>query len=194
LCIEISLIESSRMSRITNHGRLFVREGPNAGLGDQEVGARRRKLSYVQRMNRRTKVAGAWAVAVRIAIHSLDGCSTNACAVSCPAGTIPDSTGCGCIQAGPTCNPTGPEAVQDGGAVLGNCCPRDVLQSTSRVAPTGVCSGSFQCFVAVHQVCSEPAGPVDQYVCTCEGSSWQCSRTMTGSGICAAADADTVND
>jgi hypothetical protein len=119
----------------------------------------------------------------------VSGCNSSDCAVQCPAGTVPDSTGCACVQGGPTCPSMGAEPVQDGGAVLGNCCPNDVLQSTSRVAPTGACTGSVQCFVAVHQVCSGALGPVDEYACTCNGTEWQCTRSAAGGGSCPPADA-----
>jgi hypothetical protein len=148
-------------------------------------------------MNWRTKGALASIVVVMVA-RAFEGCGSSECAVQCRAGTVPDQTGCACVQGGPECGPSGPEPVQDGGALLGNCCPRDVLQSTSRVPPMGACSGSVQCFVAVHQVCSGATGatgPVDEYACTCDGTNWQCSRTAAGSGACPPSDdAGTGND
>src|SRR5262245_58290327 len=124
-------------------------------------------------MTKRTRGALASVVAV-LGASALSGCGTSDCAVQCRPGTVPDSTGCACVQGGPACGASGPEPVRDGGTVLGNCCPRDVLQSTSRDAPTGACSGSIQCFVAVHQVCPDAPGPVDEYACVCDGTNWQC--------------------
>jgi hypothetical protein len=95
-------------------------------------------------MTWRTKGAVATILTLLAAIPSLSRCGSSECAVECPAGTVLDSTGCACVQGGPMCDPMGPEPVQDGGAMLGNCCPLDVLQSTSRVPPTGACTGSSQ--------------------------------------------------
>src|SRR5439155_15462753 len=102
-------------------------------------------------------------------------------------------------QGGMTCPTSGPEPVQDGGAMFGNCCPRDVLQATSRDAPTGACTGSQQCFVAVHQVCDAPQGPtgsapLDEYVCACDGAMWQCTLMVAGLGVCPRPEAGAEGD
>src|SRR5690242_12232499 len=96
--------------------------------------------------------------ALALAARGFAACTAAGCSTECPAGTIPDSTGCRCLQGGPTCPPNSPQPVQDGGAVVPNCCPREVLQSTERVTPVGACTGRPQCFVAVHQVCPGSSG------------------------------------
>ena len=114
------------------------------------------------------------------------GCTAGSCGAECPSGTIPDATGCTCLQGGPTCPPNDPQPVQDGGAVLTNCCPREVLQSTARVPPVGACTGRPKCFVAVHQVCPGAGGdlpggaPLDEYTCLCDGMNWQCTIQSMG--------------
>src|SRR5258708_6541539 len=76
-------------------------------------------------------------------------------------------------------------------------CPSGALHSPARAVPTGSCSGSQPCFVAVFQICpaspSPSAGaPLDEYVCTCDGASWQCSLNSQGAGVCAPYDARSV--
>lgn len=131
-------------------------------------------------------------LAVVVAVGSLTDCTTSRCLGECPTGSVSDSTGCACVQSGPVCDAdAGTAEVQDGGTILGNCCPRDVLQSTSRGAPTGTCSGSLQCFVAVHQVCpgsDNSSSPLDTWDCTCDGAHWHCSHSL-GAGICLPSDA-----
>jgi hypothetical protein len=115
--------------------------------------------------------------------------SSTKCDIQCPAGTLVDETGCACIQAGPVCDGGGASEVQDGGPVLGTCCPAIALRSSARATPTGTCVGSQPCFVAAFQVCpgvpsSAVSGPLDEYTCGCDGATWQCSIVSQGSGVC----------
>jgi hypothetical protein len=138
---------------------------------------------------------GVVVAALACAARWVAGCTTGQCSGECPSGTIPDSTGCACLQGGPTCDPNSPQPVQDGGAVVPNCCPREVLQSTLRTTPVGPCTGHPQCFVAVHQVCEGSAGgPIDEYTCTCDGASWQCSLKSSGASVCPFSDAGAGSD
>src|SRR5260221_9923022 len=112
-----------------------------------------------------------WCALVTVTLATSCTSSSSQCNVVCPPGTTVDETGCGCTQSGPVCDGGGPMEVQDGGPLLGNCCPSIALKSTGRRAPTGACSGSQPCFVAVFQICpaspSPSAGaPPDEYVCT----------------------------
>jgi hypothetical protein len=132
---------------------------------------------------------------VLVVTHGFVGCGSGQCDGECPAGQIPDSTGCLCLLGGRTCDPNNPQPVQDGGAMLADCCPQEALQSTSRATPAGACTGRQQCFVAVHQVCTPGApstdGPVDKYNCVCDSANWQCSLTSSGAGLCPNSDAGT---
>ena len=126
------------------------------------------------------------------------GGNSSTCGIQCPPGTTIDETGCACIQTGPVCDGGGPTEVQDGGPVLGSCCPSIALQSTARTAPTGSCTGSLPCFAAVIQSCPESASSdqslIDEYTCACSGANWQCSLVSRGPGVCAPVDAGGMVD
>ncbi len=122
-------------------------------------------------------------------------CNSSDCELNCPAGTTLDSIGCGCVQGGAVCD-GGASEIQDAAARLGDCCPPNVLQSTLRVAPSGMCTGTLSCFVAVHQMClsAEESGPVDEYQCTCAAGAWQCSLASEGTGTCSMVGPDAASD
>jgi len=128
----------------------------------------------------------AWVLVFGTA-SSVASCGSD-CDLDCPAGTTLDSIACSCVQAGPVCDGGASPEMQDGGLLPGDCCPANVLQSTSRAAPSGPCTGALSCFVAVHQICSGVSsgetGPIDQYQCTCDSTNWQCSLTLSGTGTC----------
>src|SRR5258708_24191623 len=87
-----------------------------------------------------------------------------------------------------------PPRVWDGGAILGNVCCETWSQARSLETPTGDCTGSKRCQLAVHQVCpgfslAPPVGPVDEWDCLCDGSHWQCTLRFAGQSGCPPTDA-----